>query len=436
MPSKSSSRPARTLLAAAALGLSLVAAGPARAKDGGDPQLAGEALVRLDRTGSLGPLLAKYPLTLAAQFGARPIYRLKVIGNPNLSKLLGQLALEPSVLAAEPNVVHRSPEARKNVVWAIGTAQDYATQWAPAAMNLPAAQALATGAGVKVAVLDTGVDASHPALAGHLIAGYDFVDGDNDPSERGSTADLGYGHGTHVAGLIALAAPQARIMPLRVLDPSGQGNVWVLGEAMLRAIDPDGNPATDDGAQIINASLGTLDRTRIVEAVMKIASCNLPAPTAPNNDFNDPSYDGDRARCTLSQGAVIVAAAGNDASRSEQQYPAAENEYGLLPIAATASNGRLATFSNYGSWIEVAAPGDKITSSVPGGGYGTWSGTSMAAPLAAGTAALVMQRYPRMTAKDVARRIEDASIEICDTQQARLDALGAVKGTKAAGSCH
>ncbi|MBS0447767.1 MAG: S8 family serine peptidase [Proteobacteria bacterium] len=432
----------RRPVAVAALTLALLPyVGGAWAKGGGagkgggsGTQVAGDVLVRLDRTTSLPPLLGKYPLTLAAQFGARPIYRLRVIGSANVDALVGQLALEPTVMNAEPNFVHESPEARKNVVWAIGTPEQYANQWFPAAMNLPAAQAKSTGKGIKVAVLDTGADLTHPALVGHLIPGYDFVDDDRDPSEVGSPSDAGYGHGTHVAGLIALTASDAQIMPLRVLDPSGQGNVWVLAQAMLYALDPDGNPATDDGVQVINESLGTLSRTRIIESIMKISACELPDPAAPGDNFSDPGYNGDRERCSRFRSAVVVAAAGNGASSSELQYPAAANEYGLLPITATTSGNKLATFSNYGSWVQVAAPGDKITSSIPGGGYGTWSGTSMASPLAAGTAALVMQLFPALTAKDVADRIENASTAMCNVNQRQIDALGSIKGTKAPSS--
>ena len=91
---------------------------------------------------------------------------------------------------------------------------------------------------VKVAVLDTGVDTNHVALAGRLLPGWDFVDDDADPSEVGDQQTGPYGHGTHVAGLIALVAPEAKIIPIRVLDRYGVGNIWVLAEALAFAIDP------------------------------------------------------------------------------------------------------------------------------------------------------------------------------------------------------
>ena len=127
----------------------------------------------------------------------------------------------------------------------------------------------ADGQPVKIAVLDTGVDFSHPALAGHLLPGFDFVDFDNDPSEVGNQTTGPFGHGTHVAGLIALVAPDAKIIPVRVLDQKGIGNTWVLAEALAYAADPDGNPATHDGADVINLSLSTLRRTRLLRDVLE-----------------------------------------------------------------------------------------------------------------------------------------------------------------------
>ena len=418
----------RTVLAAAVLMLGTVIHAKARA----DAALPGEVLVQLTSTAAIGPLLGKYQLSLVAQFGARPIYRLKVLGlvdvNTTVNAKIAALALEPGVLNAEPNFVHQSPEARKVSAWAIGTPTAYTAQWAPQALRLPEAHRMSTGVGVRVAVLDTGVDALHPALAGRLLPGFDFVDFDNNPAEVGSrAANLSFGHGTHVAGLVAMVAPGAKIMPLRVLDAEGMGNAWVLAEAMLYAVDPDHNPATNDGAHVINLSLGSLSRTRLLDTIAKLATCAIPAAVLlPTDPLADPGYDGDRDRCNAFSGAVVVAAAGNDASDAVREYPAAEGTYGLLAVAASNAAGRLADFSNSGSWVHIAAPGQGITSSVPGGGYGTWSGTSMAAPLAAGTAALVRALDPGMTAKAVARRIARVSAGLCDTDLRQVDAAAAL----------
>ena len=406
----------------------LVVGIPAQATNG-DAAVDKEILVKLRTTVALGPLLGKYQLTVIGQFGARPIYRLMVQESTSVKDTISALSLETDVLLAEPNVVHSSPEARKNVVWAIGTPQAYAAQWAPTALRLDEAHRLSTGAGVRVAVLDTGVDRTHPALAGRLLPGFDFVDFDDDPSEEGSEADVGFGHGTHVAGLVALVAPNAMIMPLRVLNASGQGNTWVLAEALLYAVDPDGDPTTDDGAHVINLSLGTATRTRIFDAVAQLATCLV--DNDPANDVSDPGYDVDEARCNRTRGVIIVAAAGNDGSNSALEYPAAESAQRLAAVGASTSNSRLASFSNFGSWVRFVAPGDGITSSVPGGGYGTWSGTSMAAPLFAGTAALLRGTNPGMKPEDIIKRIGSRSAALCGTNLRQIDANAALRDVNA-----
>lgn len=422
--------------AAPLLALALATAGTAwaRGSDSGtsDPEMPGEVLVKLRSTAGLQPLLTRQPLSLVSRFGARPIYRLKVVGSARVKDVLAALAVDTEVLIAEVNTTQRSPEARRTIPWAIGTQTAYVQQWAPQALRLADAQRLSLGSSVRVAVLDTGADLNHPALAGRLLPGRDFVDGDNDPSEvLGSTVGA-WGHGTHVAGLIALAAPAARIMPLRVLDTEGVGNAWVLAEALLHAIDPDGNPDTNDGAHVINISLGSLTRTRIIDTIAQIASCTPAVPDDAIGDRSDPGYADDERRCANgSNGAVIVAAAGNDSSDTIREYPAAEGAYGLVSVAASSADKRLAKFSNSGSWIDLAAPGEGITSAIPGG-WGTWSGTSMASPLAAGVAALVRARDLSVRPSEVRRRMRQSATALCGTGVRQIDAYGAVTSANAA----
>ncbi len=398
---------------------------PASAATGSDTA-AGEVLVKLRNESALNALLVKYGLTTMDRFGSRPIFRLKVIGAGDVDKIVAGLTTEPAVLIAEPNYVQSTPEARRNQPWAIGTPQAFGVQWALYGMRLPEAYGRATGAGVRVAVLDTGVDRTHPLLRDRLLPGFDFVDFDNDPSEVGNPGDAGFGHGTHVAGLVAMVAPGAKIVPYRVLDAAGRGNAWVLAEALLHAVDPDGNPETDDGAHIVNLSLGTLDRTRILESVAQLVSCTPADPSRPETEINDPGYETDRARCSRFGGVVVVAASGNDASGSVKEYPAAEGFKGLIAVTATSADGKLAKFSNYGSWVQIAAPGDSITSTFPGGGFATWSGTSMAAPLAAGVAALLRQAEPGLRPDVIARRLQQTSSVLCGTNLRQLDAAAAL----------
>jgi subtilisin family serine protease len=195
---------------------------------------------------------------------------------------------------------------------------------------------------------------------------------------------------------------------------------------MLHAIDPDGNPNTDDGAHVINLSLGSLSRTRILDTIAQLAGCAPALADDPIGDRTDPGYHDDDLRCATGNGAVIVAAAGNDASGSVKEYPAAEGAYGLVSIAASNSAHQVASFSNNGNWIDFAAPGEAITSALPGGSYGTWSGTSMAAPLAAGTAALVRSLDLALLPKDVVRRLRDTTASMCGSKMREIDAAAAV----------
>ena len=407
-----------------------------------------DLVLQLRRDASIGPVAARHGLRVLGQFGQRPIYRVRVAAGLSADTVLAALQQDSDVRFAERNLASQTPEGQRNSVWLIGgDARAYATQWVPQSLNLPAAHGLSTGRGVRVAVLDTGIDLQHPALASRLarrtggsLLGYDFVDGDATPAEAGSRADAGFGHGTHVAGLVALAAPGARLMPVRVLDAQGRGNVWVLAEALAWAVDPDGRPGTDDGAHVINLSLGTTAPTQLLTLAVNLATCEFDDD---DDDFQHPGFDADRQRCANRFGAVVASAAGNSGSDVEKQYPAAEDVKGTLSVAASNAAHRIAGFSNWGSWVRIAAPGEAVVSTVPGGGWGTWSGTSMAAPLVAGSAALLLATVPKdgaagqptprqWTGEDVMKRLTDRSAGLCATSLRQIDAWAAVADQQAA----
>jgi subtilisin family serine protease len=409
--------------------------------------LATDLVVQLRRDVQIGPLLQAHRLTQVDQFGQRPIYQLRVPAGASLDAVLAALQQDPRVRFAERHVASATPESRRNSVWLIGgDAGVQAVQWAAQQLNLPAAHALSTGQGVRVAVLDTGVDHRHPALAGRMarsasgaVLGRDFVDDDFGADEPASSNGSGWGHGTHVAGLVALAAPGARLMPVRVLDGAGRGNTWVLAEGLAWAVDPDGNPATDDGAHVINLSLGTLQPTQLLTLAVNLATCQFDDD---DDDFQDPRFDADRARCGRGFGAVVASAAGNSGSDVEQQYPAAEDVKGTLAVAASTRTHRVAPFSNWGSWVKIAAPGEALVSTLPGGRWGTWSGTSMAAPLVAGSAALLLATVPKdgtpglptqrqWLPEDVMKRLTDRSAGLCSASLRRIDPLAALADRQA-----
>jgi CSLREA domain-containing protein len=386
--------------------------------------MAGEVLVKLHIQADLAAVAQDFGLnpTPIDQFGTRPIYRLAIGDGALPPDKAAALATDSRVAAAEPNYVGQTPEGGAKSSWAGAksswaggeTGEEYAAQWAPLRIRLPEAHAITRGAGVTVAVLDTGVDTAHPGLAGRLGPGYDFVNMDADAREEDPDG-LSYGHGTHVAGLVALAAPDATIMPVRMLDADGNGNLWVAIEALEFAVNPDGDlQTTSDSVDIINMSFSFERESSLLEQFVREVTCD-----------DDDQEEEDLCDASGGRGVVFVAAAGNQGT-STPEYPAAEPVVGVLSVGATTEFDLLADFSNYGGWVHVAAPGENIISSVPGNDYGIWSGTSMAAPLAAGTAALLRASEPDLSAADITSRVIDAATDIGGTVPRRIDAAVAL----------
>jgi len=353
------------------------------------------------------------------QFGSRPIYRLRIRDGVDPLEKARQLEADDRVEYAEPNFIIHPPERVSQYSWAkVGSASRVTTQWAPDAINLSEAHAAGpntTGAGITVAVLDTGIDTTHPTLRNRIIPGYDFVDMDADASEEGAyDVNAAYGHGTHVAGLVALVAPDARIMPVRVLDPNGRGNIWVIAEALRYAVDPDGDEETPDGVEVINLSLSTPRHTDLLADVIEDVICQVESD--------------DDCLSIAPEGTVVIAAAGNSGS-IKKEYPAAEDEPGLLAVAATNSSDRLATFSTRGAWVDVAAPGAGIISTMPEGRYASWNGTSMSAGLVSGLAAIVRSAHPDWKWDNVTNQIMATSTAIPGSVPRQIDAYVAVTDT-------
>jgi len=279
---------------------------------------------------------------------------------------------------------HAWPSGRVTPVDSLDRA--LADQPALEALRLHDVHRMATGRDVVVAVLDTGVDANHPILTGHLVSGgYDYVDDDAEPAEEADgrdddgdgVADEAFGHGTHTAGVVVIVAPEARIMVFRVLDADGRGDPYLVAEAV--------NDAVAAGVDVINVSFGMEDEptSRVLKDAFKAAE---------------------------KAGVVVVAAAGNGGSEAKR-YPAEAKS--VIGVAALGSDGnQLARFSNHGKRALVAAPGEDIVSTLPGGGYGAWSGTSMAAPIVAGQAALILDLQPDLDGKKVTEQIGHSSTKL------------------------
>jgi thermitase len=405
------SRSVYTFLVAIILGAAL-AAPAANAAPGGPPPKgyeAGELLVKLSLGINAQTFARRFGLraepSTIAQLPSHPIYRFEIADGTAPPDKAAALASQPGVIYVEPNYDGQIPEVRQRSSWVVGgSAEEYVAQWAPARIRLPEAHTVTRGAGVTIAILDTGADLTHPALAAQLVAGYDFVDQDDDPSEVGAyREDSAFGHGTHVAGLVALAAPQAKIMPLRTLKPDGTGDIWTQVTALRYAME--------HGADVINLSYSFGQQSKVFDEIVAEMTCTAPV------DFD--------CRAKIRPGAVVIAAAGNSGA-SIREYPAADHVSGLLAVAASTESDTLAAFSTYGSWVGVAAPGDRVLSSIPGGDYATWSGTSMAAPLVAGVIALTRAAYPGLRPTETVTRVATTAARIRADVPRRVDAAGAV----------
>ncbi len=312
--------------------------------------------------------------TVKALLNSAGIYLLNTPNGVDAELIASRMARDLRLLYAEPNFIGQAPEGvgRNSWVWGGTDAAPFPGQYAAAMLGLQAAHALNQGAGTTVAVLDRGVQLNHPALAtAWSTPRYDFVDDDAIPQDEANgidedgdgVIDNAFGHGTHVAGIVHLVAPAARIMPIRVLDTEARTDVFRLAEAIVYA--------TDQGATVINLSLGTADKSTLLQDVTQRATAH---------------------------GVIVVGAAGNLNSK-KQQYPAGSQC--VLAVAALNEQQIKADFSNYGSWIHFIAPGVSIYSPLPNSGYGWWSGTSMATPFVAGQAALLRSLKPALPIRQI-----------------------------------
>ena len=245
---------------------------------------------------------------------------------------------------------------------------DFASfQYGPQQIYAPEAWTVSRGGDVTIAVIDSGVQLDHPDLRDKLLPGYDFYDEDDDPSDEN-------GHGTHVAGIaaavtdnglgIAGVAPDAKILPIRVLGPDGGGNPTLAG--YLTELERAVSFAVDQGAEVINLSLGEDGDSLGIEGFNLLANA---------------------CRDAFLRGSLCVAAAGNSGAGKPSGYA---NDFQGIVVAATDRQKAVADFSQRADtqW-SVAAPGVAIYSTWIESGYQFKQGTSMAAPHVSGVAALL-----------------------------------------------
>jgi subtilisin family serine protease len=312
----------------------------------------------------------------------------RALGVTKLSDLRKYWSPPARTAGARAQAAQTSGDPRQSEQWAFADAS---------VLDVPSAWSLSRGRGVTVAIVDTGARLEHPDLAPNIWTNFgeipgNGVDDDNngyvddvhgvDLTTRAAGQDLsdGNGHGTHVAGIVAAAAngkgvvgvaPQARLMIVKVLNATGVGSSGAIAEGIRYA--------AANGARVINLSLG--------------------------GDSSDPALNAAIADAGAA-GALVVASAGNNGRDIDQKpsYPASIAAPNLITVAATDPQGGrdLSSFSNYGALdVQVAAPGGQILSTSKDGGWVEMSGTSMAAPMVTGVAALAAAVNPRLTPADL-----------------------------------
>ena len=283
----------------------------------------------------------------------------------------------PDVIYARPDLVCAVPEIdqisqsfpdENRPVFVSGVSpESYYDQQGAIVISADSANLISTGVGVTVAVIDNGIEYSHPLFDNSISAnGHDFVDDDDYPAEEiGSLL----GHGTFVSGIIRRIAPGSVIMPLRAFDADGIGSSFKIAQAIYWAID--------NGAGVINMSFSMTESDQVIH---------------------------DAINAALEAKLALVASPGNDGLELPT-YPAAYA--GVIAASAIDSLDNIAPFSNYGNYIDVCAPGVNIYSSMAGEyQWGTWSGTSFSAPIVSGICALIRSLEPTLNSYSVRNLIK------------------------------
>ncbi len=344
------------------------------AGNGVDDKVPGEIVLKLLPGENIDSVNARFGTITKKYIPQTGNYLLTAQSGQDTDSLSTEIEVENEVEFCDPNFILDAPEPVQSSQpfldnQFIGT---YENQTAASTLHLSEAQQVTTGSNIMVGVIDGGVNISHPVFEGTASYGYDFVDGDSIADDP--MGGNGSGHGTFIAGVIKLVAPDAQIVSYRVFDTSGRGDGFSIAEAITLAVD--------DGCKVINLSMVMFDKHGSIDAALAYARLH---------------------------NVLVVAAAGNDSSTVER-FPAKDSD--VLAVAAVDSLNRRADFSNFGGKIDVCAPGINVYAPFLDTMFAWWNGTSFATPFVAGQAALLFSMSPNTHREAVRTAIINTAIDI------------------------
>ncbi len=338
-----------------------------------DEPIAGQAVLRLERGFTIEQINADYGSTLLgeADVGSDPRYLVQVPDGQTALQYIGIVEQDSRIKKAEQNFEVGDPDPGTQSFFFASVLGDYWNQPSRDILGLNTTTPDGADAGVRitVAIIDTGLDATHPFLQDAVRGdGVSFIPGDASTADTGDgvdndgdgVADELVGHGTFVAGLVRLVAPEADLLPIRIVESDGASNLFRLAQGIAAAID--------GGADVINLSLGSnIDLGVVEDAVLDAVDLGIP----------------------------VICSVGNDGLAEPIRYPAGYT--GMIAVAGTDNEDRAAAFTNFGTHVSLSAPAVRVGSTIPGGGFGYADGTSYSAPLVTGVVARMLAADPTLT---------------------------------------
>lgn len=362
----------------------------------------GQVVVRVEDECNAEAVLAGYPVVVLAvvEGGSRPYYLLGLPEGAGVFEYINILEDDDCIKDAEPNFEVGDPDPGTQDFFFGSTSPEFWSQPAIDILDLrhpPQFEGPVSPptTDVIVAIVDTGVDASHPLLAGAaVLGGYAFVSCsggdvpcDTGPGESIDQVGVGLvgGHGTFVAGLVHLVAPEAAILPIKVMEPGGVSSGFQVAQGMQAAIDFSLLPENAGKRMVINVSLGTTSPADPIADMIEVAQLN---------------------------NILVVASAGNDGVEAKR-YPAGFTTGGdavpggVVAVGATGNDDTLAAFSNYGSWLTLTAPGVDVKSITPGQ-FSASSGSSFSTAIVTGAVARARGYAPQLAPQQLVNVLKDS----------------------------